>query len=212
MSFSNLLSSEYLGHVIDSTGLHKSPSKVKVIVEAPSPKNVNQLRSFLGLLTYYAKFVPNLSNTLKPLHELLNKTKKWKWTDKCETAFKEVKTALSQSEALTHFDPTLPLQLACDASPYGVGAVVSHIMASGEKRPIAFVSRTFSKAESNYTQIQREALSIVFGVKKFHQYLFGRKFPLLMDHRPLTSIFGPYTGIPSFAASRMCCRSTHCKK
>ena len=113
MSFSNLLSSEYLGHVIDSTGLHKSPSKVKVIVEAPSPKNVNQLRSFLGLLTYYAKFVPNLSNTLKPLHELLNKTKKWKWTDKCETAFKEVKTALSQSEALTHFDPTLPLQLAC---------------------------------------------------------------------------------------------------
>lgn len=194
---------EYLGHVIDSTGLHKAPSKVKAIVEAPSPTNVSQLRSFLGLLTYYARFVPNLANMLKPLHALLNKTTTWKWTEKCETAFKDVKTALAQSEALAHFDPKLPLQLACDASPYGVGAVVSHIMPSGEERPIAFASRTLSKAESNYAQIEREALSIVFGVKKFHQYLFGRKFTLLTDHRPLTSIFGPHTGIPSLAASRM---------
>ena len=194
---------EYLGHVIDSTGLHKAPSKVKAIVEAPSPKDVSQLRSFLGLLNYYSKFVANLANQLKPLHELLNKTKVWEWTDECESAFKGVKTALSQSEVLTHFDSTLPLQLACDASPYGVGAVLSHIMPSGEERPIAFASRTLSKSESNYAQIEREALSIVFGVKKFHQYLYGRKFTLLTDHRPLTSIFGPHTGIPSLAASRM---------
>lgn len=198
-----LPSVEYLGHVIDSSGLHKAPSKVKAVVEAPSPQNVSQLRSFLGLLTYYAKFVPNLANMLKPLHELLNKTKQWKWTDRCEEAFKKVKTALAQSEALTHFNPNLPLQLACDASPYGVGAVVSHIMPSGEERPIAFASRTLSKAESNYAQIEREALAIVFGVKKFHQFLFGRRFTLLTDHRPLTSIFGPHTGIPSLAASRM---------
>lgn len=118
-------------------------------------------------------------------------------------AFKDVRTALSKSEALAHFDPTLPLQLACDASPYGVGAVVSHIMPSGEERPIALASRTLSKAESNYAQTEREALSAVFGVKKFHQYLFGRKFTLLTDRRPLTSIFGPHTGIPSLAASRM---------
>jgi hypothetical protein len=164
---------------------------------------VSQLRSFLGLLTYYAKFVPNLSNRLKPLHELLNKTKTWKWADKCEAALKGVKTTISPSEALTHFDPTLPLQLACDASPYGVGAVVSHIMPSGEERPIAFASRTLSKAESNYAQNEREALSVVFGEKKFHQYLFGRKFIPLTDHRPLTSIFGPHSGLPSLAASRM---------
>lgn len=140
---------------------------------------------------------------MKPLHELLNKTTTWNWTDKCETAFKDVKTALAKSEALAHFDPKLPLRLACDASPYGVGAVVSHVMSSGEERTIAFASRTLSKAERNYAQIECEALSIVFGVKKFHQYLFGRKFTLLTDHRPLTSIFGPQTGIPSLAASHM---------
>lgn len=181
--------------MIDSSGLHKAPSKVKAIVEAPSPQNVSQLRSFLGLLTYYAKFVPNLANRLKPLHELLNKSKKWEWTKPCEESFNEVKTALAQSEALTHFNPALPVQLACDASPYGVGAVVSHIMPSGEEKPIAFASRTLSKAECNYAQIEREALAIVFGVKKFHQFLFGRRFTLLTDHRPLTSIFGPHSGI-----------------
>lgn len=194
---------EYLGHVIDSAGLHKAPSKVKAVMEAPSPVNVTQLRSFLGLLTYYGKFVPNLANQLKPLHELLNKAKQWEWTKTCETAFKDAKRALCDSGALIHFDPALPIQLACDASPYGVGAVVSHILPSGEERPIAFASRTLSQAEGGYAQIEREALAIVFGVKRFHQYLFGRKFTLLTDHRPLTSIFGPHSGIPSLAASRM---------
>lgn len=109
---------------------------------------------------------------LKPLHQLLCHDKAWKWTEQCEQAFTQTKTALLESNVLTHFDPKLPLQLACDASPYGVGAVVSHIMPSGEERPIAFASRTLSKAESNYAQIEREALGIVFGVRKFHQYLF----------------------------------------
>ncbi len=192
---------EYLGHVIDNAGLHTASSKVKAIVDAPSPKNVSQLRSFLGLLTYYAKFMPNLASRLRPLHELLNKSKQWKWSDRCEKAFRDVKCVLTQSKVLTHYNPSLPIQLACDASPYGVGAVLSHVMPSGEERPIAFASRTLNSAESNYAQIEREALAIIFGVKKFHQYLFGRRFTLLTDHR--SRVFGPQTGIPSLAANRM---------
>ncbi|XP_017575179.2 uncharacterized protein K02A2.6-like [Pygocentrus nattereri] len=194
---------EYLGHVIDSQGLHKAPSKVKAIMEAPAPQNVSQLRSYLGLLNYYGRFVLNLASLLKPLHQLLCQDKAWKWTDKCAQAFAKTKRALLKSEVLTHFDPDLPLQLACDVSPYGVGAVISHIMPDGKEKPIAFASRTLNKAESNYAQIEREALGIVFGVRKFHQYLFGQKFTLLTDHRPLTTIFGPHVGIPSLAASRM---------
>ncbi|XP_031422660.1 uncharacterized protein K02A2.6-like [Clupea harengus] len=194
---------EYLGHVIDAQGLHKAPSKVRAITGAPAPQNVSQLRSYLGLLNYYGKFIPNLASMLKPLHQLLCQDKVWKWTAQCDQVFAQTKEALVKSEALIHFDPSLPLQLACDASPYGIGAVVSHILANGEERPIAFASRSLNKAESNYAQIEREALGIVFGIRKFHQYLFGRKFTLLTDHRPLTTIFGPHTGIPSLAASRM---------
>lgn len=194
---------EYLGHVIDEAGLHKNPSKTKAIVEAPAPQNVNQLRSYLGLLNYYGRFIPNLSTLLKPLHGLLVQGRKWEWSEACQRAFASSKKALLNSEVLTHFDPALPLQLACDASPYGVGAVVSHIMPDGTDKPIAFASKTLNKAECNYAQIEREALSIVFGIRKFHQYLFGRKFTLLTDHKPLTALLGPHTGIPPLAASRM---------
>ena len=156
--------SDHLLSTWDMWLTEQAPSKVKAIVEAPSPKNVSQLRSFLCLLTYYAWYVSNLANKLKPLHELLNKATTWKWTVKCETTFKDVKTALAKSEGLAHFDPKLRLQLACDASPYGVGAVVSHIMSSGEERLIAFASRMLSKAESNYTQIELSALFIALRI------------------------------------------------
>lgn len=194
---------EYLGHVIDAEGLHTAPSKTTAIVDAPPPQNVSQLRSFLGLLNYYGRFIPNLASLLRPLHELLCEDKDWKWSKACQESFQKAKDMLVGSEVLTHYDPSLPIQLACDASPYGVGAVISHMMPNGVERPIAFASRTLNKAEANYAQLEREALGIIFGVRKFHQYLYGRKFMLLTDHRPLTTILGPHTGIPSLAASRL---------
>lgn len=184
--------------LMDCTG-----SKVRAILEAPAPQNTSQLRSFIGLLNYYGRFISGLATLLKPLHQLLCTNQSWNWTQQCETTFQEAKKALVKSGVLTHFNPKLPLQLACDALPYGVGAVISHIMPSGEERPISFASRTLNKAESKYAQIEREALGIIFGVRKFHQYLYGRQFILLTDHRPLTTILGPHTGIPSLAASRM---------
>ena len=110
---------------------------------------------------------------------------------------------LSLVDTLTHYDPNLPLTLACDASPVGVGAILSHTLPDGKEQPIAYASRKLTKSEKNYAQIQKEALGIVFGVQKFRQYLLGRKFKLHTDHKPLLSIFHPQKGIPEVAASRL---------
>ena len=89
---------------------------------------------------------------------------------------------------LAHYDPDLPIVLAGDASAYGLGAVISHKMPDGTERPVAYASRTLTASERNYSQVEKEALSLVFGIKRFHQYLYGRQFVLLTDHKPLTTI------------------------
>ena len=194
---------EFLGHTIDCRGLHTTSTKVEAVKLAPTPQNKQELRSFLGLIHYYGKFIPRLSTLLHPLNELLQTGKPWSWTSDCEKAFTAAKEKLSAAPILAHYDPTVPLRLASDASAYGVGAVLSHVYQDGTERPIAYASRTLTPSERNYAQLEKEALSLVFGIKKFHQYLFGRKFLLLTDHKPLTTILGPKTGIPSLAAARL---------
>lgn len=193
----------YLGHVIDALGIHPMKEKTDAIQRASVPKNVTELRSFLALLNYYGKFIPNLSTLIQPMTVLLHKDVDWQWSDTCQKAFESAKQSLQSDKLLVHYDPDLPLILACDASPYGVGAVISHQMKDGSERPIAFASRMLTKTEQNYSQIEKEALGLVFGVMKFHEYLYGRKFLLLTDHKPLLKILGPKTGVPTLAAARM---------
>ena len=194
---------DYLGHRVDAEGLRPLPDKVEAIEKAPLPQDVHQLRSFLGLLSYYRKFLPNLAAILQPLNDLLQKGKKWCWTAECSEAVKTARQLLTTSNVLVHYDPTLPLKLAADASSYGLGAVISHVMADGTEKPIAFASRSLSKSEKNYSQIDKEALGLIYGVRKFHMYLYGRKFTLVTDHKPLTTILGPKKGVPAIAAARL---------
>lgn len=122
-----------------------------------------------------------MANILKPLYSVLQKEKKWEWTNNCSDAFLEIKQELISKNALAHFDPNVKLKLTVDASPYGLGAVLSHVYETGAERPISFASRVLTNTKQKYAQIDKEVLAIVFGVQKFHQYLFGNKFLLETD-------------------------------
>ena len=145
---------EYLGHRISSQGIHPLESKKDAIIHAPRPQNLQQLRSYLGLLNYYGNFIQNLSTIAHPLYNLLKNDVEWNWDESCDQAFQATKEALTSSDVLVHFDPKLPISLAEDASAYGIGAMISHRLQDGSERPIAFASRSLSNAEQNYTQLE----------------------------------------------------------
>ena len=138
---------EYLGHRIDATGLHTTTHKVEAISQAPQPENVQVLRSYLGLLHYCGKFLPNLATLLHPLNNLLKTGCKWSWTPKCMQAFEASKKLLVTAPVLAHYDPALPMKMTRDASAYGIGAVILHVFPDGSERPIAFAFRTLSASE-----------------------------------------------------------------
>ena len=194
---------EYFAFRVDKEGIHPTDEKVKAMITAPVPVNKEQLKSWLGLINYYRRFIPNLATLVSDLNELLKEKVKWHWGSKQNRAFSKVKELLSSASVLTHFDPNLPIVVASDASPTGLGAVISHIFPDRTERPIAFASRTLSPAERNYSQIEREALGIIFAIQRFHIYLYGRDFILETDNQPLSFIFRPDRAIPAVAASRI---------
>ena len=189
----------YLGHRIDRHGLHPTTDKVEAIRNAHNPTNVKELKAWLGIVNYYGRYMENLSSKLAPLYMLLKKGVKWMWNKAQEDAFIEAKEALQSDALLVHFDPNKPLVLACHASPYGCGAVLSHQTPDGTER----ASRSLSVAEKNYSQLDREGLSLIFGVKKFHRYLYGAHYTLLTDQRPLLGLLGENQPIPPNASGRI---------
>ena len=124
-----------MGHVIIEKGLHTSPSKAEAILNCRRLEYVTQL---------YHKFIPNMCSLIGSLRRLLKSNVKFEWCDGCEKAFRDVKTCIASDQVLTHYDPAMPLKLACDASAYGLGVVLSHVLPSGDEKPIAFASRSLS--------------------------------------------------------------------
>ena len=171
------------GHIIDKDRRRPDFERTTAIKDMPAPDNVTTLQSFLGLANYYQSFIKYLHDLRAPLNELLKKDKKWRWTPECQTAFDQIKKALTSDLFLTHYDPKLEIIVASDTSSYGVGSCILHKIPDGTKKPIAHASRTLLPAEKHYSQIEKEALGIIFTVTKFHRYMQGRFFTLQTDHK-----------------------------
>nr|XP_037273014.1 uncharacterized protein K02A2.6-like [Rhipicephalus microplus] len=194
---------EYLGHVVTAAGCQPNPEKVEAVLKAPRPEDVKTLRSYLGLVNFYRKFLPGLSSVLHPLNELLVAKVTWEWREDHERAFQRSKELLVLAAVLAHYDPKKPVVFVCDASLYGVGAVLAHREDSGAERPIAFTSRSLVPAERNYSHIDKEALALMFGVTKFRQYLWGREFEAITDHKPLLGLLSPDKRVPEMCSPRI---------
>ena len=175
----------YLGFVISSDEIKMDPNKTKAIRNFKIPTNEKEVRSFIGLAGFYRKFIDKFSDIAEPLHKLLRKDVIFKWDDKCQAAFDELISIISNDIVLQYPDFNQMFYLTCDASDNGLGCVLSQKDANQLDRPISFISRSLNNTERNYSTTEKECLAIVWGVQTYRNYLFGRKFIILSDHRPL---------------------------
>lgn len=193
----------YLGRKISNKGILPDESGVADVKNIKPPSDIKELEAFLGKVNYYHNFVPNFSSIAAPLNMLRRKNTPFCWGKQQQNSFEQLKSCIVNAAQLAHFREDLPITLATDASPFGIGAVISHIYPDGTERPIAFASKTLNEHQVRYSQIEKEGLAIVFGVQRFHQYLYGHKFTLITDHKPLVSIFNPEKHLPAMTAHRL---------
>ena len=173
----------YIGHRLTPEGVKPDPAKMAAIQEMAEPKTPQEVRRFLGMVNYLAKFLPNLSQVTEPLRKLTQKEEEFKWGKEEEVTFRTVKSMLCSEDVLAYFDAQKEIVIQCDASTKGLGAT---LLQNG--RPVASTSRALTKSEKNYVAIELECLAIVFACKKFDQYIYGRKATVETDHRALEII------------------------
>ena len=194
---------DYLGFVLTDNGYEADPQKVKAIVSAPVPTNTTEVKSVMGMMSFYSSFIKNFAIIAAPLYDLTKKNVKFVWSNKAQKAFEILKSKISDKVVLSRFDSGASLIVEVDASPVGVGAVLLQKHKNNEVSTLFFASRKLSDTEQRYSQIDREALSIVFAINKFEKFLLGRKFVLRTDHRPLTHIFNPSSTISKTSNARL---------
>ncbi|CAC5372111.1 unnamed protein product [Mytilus coruscus] len=170
----------FMGHVLSAKGISPEKSKVEAVTSARNPKTASEVRSFLGLVNYCGRYIPDFSTVSAPLRELTRAKTKWIWSSRHQDAFDELKRLL-----------------AIDASPVGLGAILSQKQSDGNFRPVTFASRTLTDVEQRYSQTEREALAVVWGCERFHLYLYGKEFILVTDHKPLEVIYSPKSKPPA---------------
>lgn len=197
----------FLGHLIGKDGIRMDPNKIRAVIELQPPKNVSEVRSFIGMASYYRRFIEGFARIAEPLTRLTiskDKTKpgsqvhataiekpktdgteKFEWADEQQKAFDEIKEKLTSQPVLCHYDRNIPLELRTDACGYGLGAILLHVQKDGRKQVVAYASRLLRGAEKRYPITEKECLAMVWAVEKFKIYLQGVVFTIITDHRAL---------------------------
>ena len=181
---------EFMGHMLSAHGIGVSQSKVDAVVQARRPESTSEVRSFLGLVNFVARFIPDLATKAVPLHRLLHKDAKFRWGPEQEKSFNQLKQSLVDASNLSYFDLNAETQVIADASPVGIGVVLVQKQ-NNEYKVICYARRSLTAIERKYSQTEREALGLVWACERFHMYLISHDFELLTDHRPLPFIFSP---------------------
>lgn len=187
----------FYGYILTKDGLRADPSKIAAINNTKEPKTVGELRSFLGLANYCSRFIPDYSTLTAPLRALTSQGAQYVWTEEHARSFQKVKDAIAHDCTMAFYNPTHQTILTVDASPVGLGAILSTVDANGNQRNVAFASRSLTPVEQRYSQTEREALAVVWGCEKFHMYLIGTRFTLYTDHKALEVIFSPKSKPPA---------------
>ncbi|PAA65473.1 hypothetical protein BOX15_Mlig032217g3 [Macrostomum lignano] len=189
---------KFLGHIIDEEGIKPDPGMVQRIQDVEAPKNKKDLERFLGLAQFYGRLVPNFAEKCRPLQELRRADRVFEWSSVAEAAFACVKQSLSSNPCVKPFDVSSPVCLRVDASEQSLGAV---LVQSGHL--VMYLSRALTKSEANYSNIEREALAIVWAVERARKMLLGKRFTLQTDHEPLKYIFNPSKNLPKTVSARL---------
>ena len=178
---------DWLGYHISQSGISPLESKTAAILALEAPKTLKKLRSFLGSVHYIRKFIPNLAQISHPLRPLLKKSSKFIWTAEHENCFTEIKNRIANATANSHYNPQLETRVKCDASRFGLGAALEQLTVDGRK-PIAFASRFLNSGEERYNVNELELLGVVWSIEYFKNYLYGKHFKVITNHRALLSI------------------------
>ncbi|MCP4474470.1 MAG: hypothetical protein GY821_07880, partial [Gammaproteobacteria bacterium] len=188
---------KYLGHIVSREGLIPDPKKVDGIQSYPAPKTPTEVRRFLGMASYYRRFVPFFSKIAHPLRALTEKNSLFSWTEECQDAFEELKKKLVEPPVLHYPDVTMgTYYIETDGSARGLGAVLCQKDQKGQLRPIAFASSGLSRTQQSYIPTELEALACVYAVRHFHTYIFGCTVTLLTDHASLCFLMKQADPIP----------------
>ena len=188
---------EYLGFTVGVNGYRPDPSRFKPLMNMQSPKDQNHLRSIMGYLQYYSRFIPNFATKAQPLFAAQSNDE-WNWTTECERILRELIQIITDRPLLASFSPSKSITLVTDASELGIGAVLEQ-----EGTPVMCISRLLNSAEKGYSQTQKEALAVFWAVRRLHKYLFGMHFTIVTDHHALQFLFNPNKSVAKTTAAML---------